>query len=476
MTAPELHSVPGGKPDAAPPDALPARPATPPARPAVAPPRGRPTRHAAFQPDALALEQQPPRLLSRLVLYTAAGLIAAAVTWAALSHVDRVVVATGRLISTTPNLVVQPLETSVIRELNVAPGDIVRAGATLATLDPTFAAADLAQLRVRLAARTALVARLEAELDGTDYAPGADADAEQKLQGEAFAQRRAFRQARLAEFDARIASTEASIVTSRRDQEVLAARLEVLKELEAMRAQLLATQIGSRVLLLETRNNRLELEGRLEHLRANLDELTQDVRRIEAERRGFTEDLRQQMFEELVRVRAERDGAREELTKAELRRSMVVLTAPTDAVVLEVAARSVGSVVREAEALFTLVPLDATLEAELTIAPADVGRLSVGQLVRVKFDAFPYQEHGSADGHLRTISEGAFPRDRENSSETAYRGRVALDGLNLRNVPNPVRLMPGMTLVGEAQIGRRNLLAYFTYPLLRGLDESLREP
>ena len=463
MTAPGLHSVAGGKAANGPP-----RP------PAAA--RARPAQFAAFQPEAIALESKLPHFLSRLVLYAAAALIATAVAWAALSHVDRVVVATGRLISTTPNLVVQPLETSVIRALNVAPGDIVRAGATLATLDPTFAAADLAQLRVRLAARSALVARLEAELGGSGYAPGPDPDAEERLQAAAFAQRSAFRQARLGEFDARIGSTEASIGTSRRDQEVLATRLEVLRELEGIRTQLLATQVGSRVLMLETRNTRLELEGRLEHLRANLEELSQDVQRIRAERLGFVEDQRQQMFEELMRVRAERDGGREELAKAELRRSMVVLTAPTDAVVLEVAARSVGSVVREAEALFTLVPLDAVLEAELTIAPADVGRLAVGQRVRVKFDAFPYQEHGSADGHLRTISEGAFPRDRENSGETAYRGRVTLDDLNLRGVPTPIRLMPGMTLMGEAEVGRRNLLAYFAYPLLRGLDESLREP
>lgn len=464
MTPPELRAVEGGRP---------------PPPPGPRPPM--PPRFGAFQPEAIALEQEPPRLLSRLVLYAAAALIATAVGWAALSHVERVVVATGRLVSTTPNLVVQPLETSVIRSLEVAPGDVVRAGQTLATLDPTFASADLASLQVRLAARTALVARLEAELGGQDYAPGSNADAEQRLQAASFAQRKAFRQARLAEFDARISSTEAAIATSRRDQEVLAARLDVLKELEGIRAQLLATQTGSRVLLLETRNNRLELEGRLEHLRANLDELTQDVRRAQAERRGFIEDQRQQMFEELVRIRADRDSAREELAKAELRRSMVVLTAPTDSVVLEVAARSVGSVVREAEALFTLVPLDAVLEAELTIPPSDIGRLEVGQRVRVKFDAFPYQEHGTADGHLRTISEGAFPRDRERDpnaglGETAYRGRVALEHVTLRGVPDPLRLLPGMTVIGEAEVGRRNLLAYFAYPLLRGLDESLREP
>lgn len=467
MTAPALRSVPGGRAPEAPP-----RPEPRPDEPA---PR-RPGAIDAFRSEAVALEERPPRLLSRITLYAAAAMIVTAVAWAALSHVDRVVVAAGRLVTTTPNLVVQPLETSVIRSIAVAPGDVVRAGDTLATLDPTFAAADLAQLRTRLAARAAQVARLEAELAGTSFEVGPDAGEEDRLQAASFAQRRAFREARLAEFDARIASTEASIVTSRRDQEVLAARLEVLRELESIRAQLLATQTGSRVLLLETRSSRLDLEARLERLRANLDELTQDVRRIRAERRAFAEEQRQQMLDDLVRVRGERDAATEELAKAELRRSMVVLTAPADAVVLEVAARSVGSVVREAETLFTLVPLAAVLEAELAIEPSDIGRVALDQRVRIKLDAFPYQEHGTVDGVLRTVSEGAFPRGRENSGDTAYRGRVALEHAGLRGVADAVRLMPGMTLVGEIQVGRRNLLAYFAYPLLRGLDESLREP
>lgn len=463
MNAPALRSLPGGKS----PESPPRTPAAPPT-PVDA--------LAAFRSEAIALETRPPRLLSRITLYTATALILAAVSWAALSHVDRVVVANGRLVSTTPNLVVQPLETSVIRSIAVAPGDVVRAGDTLATLDPTFAASDLAQLRTRLAARAAHVARLEAELAGRPFEVGADASEEDRIQAASFAQRRAFREARLAEFDARIASTEASIATSRRDQEVLAARLAVLRELEGIRAQLLATQTGSRVLLLETRNNRLELEGRLEHLRANLDELAQDVRKIRAERRAFAEEQRQQMLDDLVRLRGERDAVVEELAKAELRRSMVVLTAPADAVVLEIAARSVGSVVREAETLFTLVPLAAALEAELAIEPSDVGRVALDQPVRIKLDAFPYQDHGTADGILRNVSEGAFPRGRENSGETAYRGRVAIERTALRGVPENVRLMPGMTLVGEIQVGRRNLLAYFAYPLLRGLDESLREP
>lgn len=462
MTGVRLRSVEGGKP---------APEAVPPAE--VVPLRGRPVTAPS---EAVAMAERPPPMLSRVTLYLVAALIVALVAWAALSQVDRVVAAQGRLVTTVPNLVVQPLETSVIRSIEARAGDMVRAGQVLATLDPTFAASDVAQVSTRLAARAAQVARLEAEIDGRPFTAPPGADAEMRLQAANFAQRASFRDARIAEFEARIASSRAAIETNRRDQEGAAARLEVLRELEAMRQQLVAGHVGSRVALLETRSTRIDLESRLDNLRARIAELTQDMHRAEAERRAFVEDQRQQMFEELTRMRADRDQAQEELAKAELRRNMVVLAAPTDAVVLEVAQRSVGSVVREAEALFTLVPADAPLEAELNIAPADIGRLALDQRVRIKLDAFPYQEHGVIDGRLRSISEGAFPIGRENSGETAYRGRTALGPVQLRGVPAGIRLMPGMTLSGEIQVGSRNLLAYFAYPFLRGLDESLREP
>src|SRR5689334_13184106 len=44
-----------------------------------------------------------------------------------------------------PNLVVQPLETSVIREIHVAVGDLVHKGDVLATLDPTFSQSDVSE-------------------------------------------------------------------------------------------------------------------------------------------------------------------------------------------------------------------------------------------------------------------------------------------------------------------------------------------
>ncbi len=429
-----------------------------------------------FQPDALALESESPARASRLMLYAVLGLFAAAVAWAALSQVDRIVVTEGRLVTTSPNLVVQPLETSVIRSIAVQPGDTVHAGDTLATLDPTFASADVAQLRARLESREAQIARLAAEINGEPYRAPPGATAEQRLQEAAFAQRAAWRGARLRELDERAARAEAGIATAQQEQQSAAGRLEVLRELEDMRVQLLRTQAGSRVALLETRNQRMEIEGRSDQLRLSLVELRHELDTVRAERQSFLEEQRRTAFDEMVRLRDEREALAEELGKATRRRELVTLNAPGDAVVLQVADRSIGSVLKEAEPLMTLVPLNSPLEAELAVEARDIGRIEVGQPVRIKLDAWPYQEHGTLSGSLRMVSEGAFPRDEPQRPGVVYRTRARIEDIALRGVPEGFRLLPGMPVTGEVTAGRRNVLMYILDPLLRGLDESLREP
>ena len=76
-----------------------------------------------------------------------------------------------------------------------------------------------------------------------------------------------------------------------------------------------------------------------------------------------------------------------------------MLRAPADGVVLELGQRSIGSVAKEAEPLVTLVPRGNKIEAEVDVDSADVARLRVGDPVRVKLDALPFQRHGTIDGH-----------------------------------------------------------------------------
>ncbi len=132
-------------------------------------------------------------------------------------------------------------------------------------------------------------------------------------------------------------------------------------------------------------------------------------KKARAEQQVFIEDFRRNAYQELVDTLAKRNAVREDLKKAELRRQLIVLTAPVDAVVLDTANRTVGSVVREAETLFVLVPQDVKLQAEVNVDGKDIGRVAVGQTVRIKFDAFPFQKHGTESG-LSALSAGTHLR------------------------------------------------------------------
>lgn len=470
---PPLASVPASEPTS--------EKAPPRGEVVMLPARRRPAVVSDFQPDALAVEERAPPRVARATLYAVAALLATGVAWSCLSEIDEIATARGRLVTTVPNIVVQPLETAAIRSIAVAVGQSVKAGETLAVLDPTFSEADVQQLTARLAAAEALVRRLEAE--------DADKDAafdlkrpEQALEARLAKQRRALRDSRLRGLDEELARAESSLARNRREESVLLARLDGLREIEGMRTTLLEQQIGSKLNLLQTRDARLDVEASLVRTRGAQTEARHDLAKATAQRQAFLDETGRTILESLAEAREKRTVAAEELRKATLRRELVTLTAPADGIVLDIAQRGAGSVAKQAEPLFTLVPAGSPLEAEVMIHPRDVGHVAAGQTARVKLDAFPFQKHGTVSGHVRTVSRDAFPSDAEGRGNPGqppalfYRARISLDDTALRALPAGAGLIPGMAVQGEVRVGQKRVIAYFLYPLMQVADEGIREP
>lgn len=433
-----------------------------------------------FQSDAVEIEERTPPSVARLTLYCVVALIFAAILWASLSKVDTIVTAQGKLTTTQSNLVLQPLETSVIRQMHARPGDVVKKGDPLATLDPTFSQADLDQLRVKVAAFDAAIERLRAELDRRDYVLSDPNNPDAILQGKLFAQRKSFYSTQLTTFDAQIASAKANLKTGQDEERVLVQRLETLKSIEAMRTALMDKEVGSRLNFLLSQDARLEVESNLSRTRGNEVDATHKIEKAAGDRQVFIEDFRRTTYQELVETLAKRSGAAEDLKKAELRRQLIVLTAPADAVVLEVANRTVGSVVKEAETLFVLVPRNVPLQAEVNVEGRDIGQITVQQSVRLKFEAFPFQKYGTASGVVRVVSDDAFNPDPKTDTTRRnpapyYRVLVDVTDSKLRIPSGHVQLIPGMAVTAELKVGQRSVMSYFLYPLVRGLDESIRE-
>mgnify|MGYP006281448509 CR=1 FL=1 len=168
----------------------------------------------------------------------------------------------------------------------------------------------------------------------------------------------------------------------------------------------------------------------------------------------------------------------EQLQKVDLRNRSIVLTAPIDGVIAEVAKRSTGSIVREAEPLFTLVPINSDLEAEVQIDSKDIADVKTGNPVRIKIDAYPFQKYGILKGNLDRLSQDAFGRDSTQSQAAGvfYIGRVEIKDIRFENKEQDAYLLPGMSLSVEIVIGNRSVISYLLYPIVRSFEDATKEP
>ena len=431
--------------------------------------------------DQIVNEQAPAHL--RSTNYVVAGMLVTIVFIAAIMRVDVIVVGYGRLITQTAPISLQPLDRAVLRELRVKPGDVVQAGQILATLDSTFARADMDSLLAQKRSLTAQLMRLEAESTDSIFDVNAQADQEEKLQQTLFVQRRGQYESRLQIYDQDIKRLESSIRSAERDQASLAKQLELARGISAMRASLLETQNGSKLQYLEAESNRLRVEQSFDDSTNRAVELRHDYQSKLSERQAFIGDWHRQILENLAGTRIEIEKLNESLAKATRINDLIVMASPADGVVLEVAKHTAGSIIREAEPLITIVPTDSKLIAEVQINSGDVGYTKPGDDVVIKIDAFPFTRHGLLKGRLLSVTEESYAPGSPNSTATPsgrsssfHRARIELTDGKLENIPEGAHLIAGMTLVADIKTGTRSVISFFTGPLTEVLGESVREP
>lgn len=436
---------------------------------------------SAFESETAALFERIAPSREHTVLYVLIAMLLSSFGAMAMVQLDRVVTGKGRIVPAGGQLFISPLDRSLVKEVLVKAGDLVKQGQVLATMDSTFASADLSQLTQRQSSLDAEVARRKAELDGRPYAPIGNKPYE-TLQLGIYNQRQAEYRASLQEFDARISGAQSAIAQYQRDIFDYEKRLTLARQTEQMNLDLRKKGYVTQQQVITATDARLEVGRLLANAQSQLQTTTHTMESLRAQRDAYIQKWRSEISAGQVQAQNELDATREQLRKAEKLNELVTLTAPADAVVLEVGKISQGSVAsaggdRTDDALFTLVPLTATLQAEVAVPSSDIGFIQPGDTVRLKLDAYSFVRHGTVTGMIKTISEGSFTHDETTNTQVApyFKVTVEVRELALRNVPESFRLIPGMTLQADILVGQRTILSYLVEGALRTGSEAMRE-
>ena len=435
-----------------------------------------------FQSETAEIREAPEPRWARITVHLLAALFVVAILGMCVTRVDRVVTSSGgKIVSTEPVNVYQALDPSLIKSIDVREGDEVAAGQLLATLDPTFAAADVKQLSQQIASLQTQVVRDEALLAGKPPVFPASTDPDflryAALQQAYYDQQMAQYRAQLASFDAKQAETQATVEKFEQDAARYQDRAGIAQKIEGMRSTLAQHGTGSQIDMLNSQDQRLDLQRSYEYSQNSLLEAQHTLASLTADRDAFVKQWLAQISQDLLTARNTLDTANAQLEKATKHRDLVRLTARDPSVVLTLAPLSVGAVLKQGESLMTLMPANAPVEAEIQIASRDVGFVRPGDTCVLKVGAFNYMEHGTAEGTIRWISDNAFTTDDDGKPVSAYyKARCSVSATHFVSVPAKFRLIPGMTLQADLKVGTRSVAMYVLGGVLRGAGEAMREP
>jgi HlyD family secretion protein len=435
-----------------------------------------------FAPDLLAIQERPPSRLPRSLTLSVVALVLLLIVWAAFAQLDIIATAEGRLVPLTFTKVVQPAEAGVVTEILVNDGDVVKEGQLLIKLDARMSQADTAALSKDVALRKLTMRRIEAELADRTFLPAKDDPVE--LFGQVEAQFRARRQAYLdavAQESEALNKAKADLRASQQVLEKLTQTLPTYRQSAEAYRKLVQEGFVGEVAAAEKTREFVEKEQDLKTQAANVQSLNASIAQSQRKLDAVRSQYRSQLENERIDTLAQLNRSGQELDKSIVKAGQMEIRAPNAGVVKDVATANKGAVVAAGALLMNIVPKDEPLQAEVLLKNEDVGFVALGQPVKVKVAAFPFQKYGMLDGKVSLVSADATdPKQQQQAGQQptlTYRAIVRLDKAKSQGggAIEQLTLNSGMLVTAEIHQGQRSVLEYLFSPVKKVVQEAARE-
>ena len=402
---------------------------------------------------------KPSNRWNRYIIWTLVSVAGFGIVWAFFARVDETVSAIGKLEPLGTTIDVKAPMGGVIKEILVKDGELVQEGQVLTVLDTTAAKARLSALiDVRERTKVDLLlsqSQLGVSIDEGSLTPN------QKLRLSALKD----------EFKSRISASEngveqakAQLVSVRKQliskQKALAIREDILLSIHPL------VEIGA-----IAKSQYLKELKEVELLRGEVQALSFNIKRNDAAVNEAVNRLKNTKSLSLIDFSTKVEETQKQLaqlknqiSEANVTLRYQALVAPKDGVVFDLQPATPGYVVNTERPILKIVPTD-NLVARVFVANKDIGFLRPSQKVKVRVDAFPYNEFGELEGSIKSIGSDALePDERFNY----YRFPVTVDlpaaGLDYRGEKLP--LVSGMSVSANIVLRQRPVIAIFTQQLL----------
>lgn len=425
--------------------------------------------HHEFRPLLVEIEEEPQNPLGRAVFWIVIVVLLFLSLWMSLGRVDVVVTARGRVIPAGEVKTIQPMTTGVVSNIRVKAGQLVEAGEVLMEIDPADTASELVSMQADQKQTELDILRCETLLADLPFAPSPE------------------------KYDAELLRVQHRLYQSGRDQ--LRRQIQVKhEELTQLTEQQAAEQIAYEQAFYRLDMSRQRLQ-RLEPVRdlvsrddidqARTDVATYDTQVATAQHKlkelasgkeqilrqisVIEEENRHQLLSDLAQKRQEFLYLQAKIERTQFVNTRQQIRSPVRGHVSQLLVHTIGGVVTPAEKLAVVVPADSPPLIRARVLNKDVGYLTTGMEVAIKIDTFEFQKYGMLRGRLLQVAQDSIEDEHQGLIYEAYveplETALLVDGVRMP-------LATGMSVSTEIKVGKRRIIEFFIYPVIKYLDEG----
>lgn len=450
-----------------------------------------------------------PQVWTRGLLYFLVIFVSIFLPWAMLSKVDETGTAIGRTEPKEKTIRLDAAVAGTVAEIRVKEGESVKAGQTLLLLESELVKGDLQQAQDKLEGQLNRLTQLnssknqlfvslatqeqqnqsqqlekQAQIDQARQNMNTLKNAYELQKDEKFAQ---VNQARKTLEHSRTTSklVESSLVSTQREverysklkQEGVVPEINVVDKKDiAQEKQKLYEQTKS-----DIEQAKLSLAEQRSSYEQNIRQTNADIEqarlRLKEQQRSYETLIRscqlavlkikeqQKSLEtDITSLKSEIAQTQRQIESLKFQLGQRDIKATASGVLFQLPIEKAGSVVQPGTMLAEIASLNSPLIIRAQMATTESGSLRTGLPVKIKFDAYPFQDYGVLPGELIKISSTTTQIDTPNGKVAAYNLDIALKQNCIPSANKCIPLRPGDTATAEVIIRQRRIIDFLLDP------------
>ena len=399
-----------------------------------------------FLPIISEIEEEPINPLGRITFWIIVILIFFTALWLYFGKVDIVVTARGKIIPDGEIKIIQPFETGVVKNILVKEGQFVSKGQTLIEIDTSTTQPQLQSLKANLEYINTERQRLNGEI----VKNAENSYTQNELSKSAYADLN--NQLAAKNYEIRRLKEEANNY-----QKLLILNLDKERRMQEV------SDIIAKNELDKVHSENLDYRSRI----ASLNE---QIKGIQKEADYIRTNFRTQNLTQL----ADRDKQANELEanikEIEFKKHQQNIISPVDGYINTMLIHTIGGIVTPAEKVISIFPINAPLTIKASVLDKDIGFVKKGMNVQIKVDTFDFQKYGMIEGVVKKVSKDSIEDEKQGLLYDVYITPVTKT-LRVDGEEQPILI--GMGLSAEIKTGKRRIIEFFIYPIIKYWSEAV---